>query len=139
MWAMFFSSYTPLFVLVGFRSAGDDGSTPVMVVAGLLVIAGASGTVLLLNQAKGKTAGRYELLEVEQRDADVAAYAATYLLPFLTVFGGDALDVLSLAAFVVFLGVVYVRSRLIYVNPVLLVMGWHLWRVVPLTRLSRSS
>jgi 5-methylcytosine-specific restriction endonuclease McrA len=131
MWAMFLSSYSPLFLLVGLRSVDD--SHAIAIVAGLLVIAGAAGTVLLLSAAPSKTDEIYKLVEVEKRDGDVAAYAATYLLPFLTVFNGKTLDVISLAAFVAFLGFIYVRSRLIYVNPVLMLLGYHLWRVIPVT------
>jgi hypothetical protein len=131
MWSMFLSSYAPLFFLVGVRSI--ESARGVAAVCGLLVIVGAVGTVALLRTAPRKARHGYRLLEVEKRDADVAAYAATYLLPFLTVFTGRWQDVVSLAAFVGFLGFVYVRSRLIYVNPVLLVLGFHLWRVIPAT------
>ena len=132
MWAMFLSSYTPLFVLVGLRSVAG-GSSAIAIAAGFLILAGAVGTILLLNVAPVKADEIYTLAEVEKRDGDVGAYAATYLLPFLTVFSGQAVDVISLAAFVAFLGVIYVRSRLIYVNPVLMLLGYHLWRVIPVT------
>lgn len=131
MWAMFLSSYSPLFVLVGIRSAGESGV--LTVAAGVLVIAGGVGTFSLLHTTASKPKENYRLLEVDRRDGDVAAYAATYLLPFLTVFSGKAVDVLSLGVFVAFLGFIYVRSRLIYVNPVLMMLGYHLWRVIPVT------
>jgi hypothetical protein len=130
-WSLFFSSYTPLFVLLGIRSVGK--SATLVTISGVLIVLGCVGTVAFLLSTTRKPAGRYELLDVESRDADVAAYAATYLLPFITVTEGGWREVISLAAFVAFLGVVYTRSRLIYVNPVLFVMGWHLWRVVPKT------
>ena len=63
----------------------------------------------------------------------IPAYAATYLLPFLTIFSGSWQDVASLIGFVAVLGVVYVRSRLIYVNPFLALLGFRLWRVIPRT------
>jgi hypothetical protein len=49
------------------------------------------------------------------------------------VFSGSWQDLSSLAAFVAILGVVYVRSRLIYVNPLLAIFGFRLWRVIPIT------
>ncbi len=131
MIALFLSSYMPLFLLIGIRSV--DRAPEVMVASGVLTVAGGLGTWAFLWAARRKPTGEYELLDVESRDGDIAAYAATYLLPFLTVFSGDWRDVLSLAAFITFLGVVYVRSRLIYVNPLLAVMGYHLWRVLPAT------
>jgi hypothetical protein len=131
MVTLFLSSYLPLFILVGLRSAGE--SDLVAVSCGVLALLGALGTVLFLSTARRKPPGRYELLDVEKRDGDVAAYAATYLLPFVTVFSGRWRDVVSLAAFITFLGVIYVRSRLIYVNPLLAFFGYHLWQVIAAT------
>lgn len=131
MWALFLSSYTPMFLLIGLRSIGRYNG--VTAAAAVLAILGAGATWLFLGTAREKSGGRYQLLEVENRDADVAAYAATYLLPFILVFGGAWQDLASLAAFVVFLGFVYVRSRIIYVNPLLALAGYRLWRVIPIT------
>lgn len=131
MGSLFLSSYLPLFALIGMRSI--QRSNLISISCGLLVVAGAVGTFLFLRTAERKPKGNYELLAVENRDGDVAAYAATYLLPFITVFTGEWQDVLTLAAFIAFLGTIYVRSRLIYVNPVLALMGYHLWRTIPAT------
>lgn len=66
------------------------------------------------------------LVTVERKDGEVAAYAVTYLLPFLTVFEGSWRDVLALALFVVFIGILYTSSNMVYVNPVLALFGYHL-------------
>lgn len=131
MTTLFLSSYLPLFALVGARSIGK--ATSIAAVCACLVVAGAVGTVVFLRSARRKTLGHYELLDVQKRDGDVAAYAATYLLPFVTVFSDDLRDILTLAAFIAFLGIIYVRSRLIYVNPLLALFGYHLWQVIPVT------
>jgi len=137
LWALFLSSYTPLFFLVSLRSI--TSSHVIAIVSGLLAVAGIGGTIVFLVTVKQKTPGRYELLEVESRDPDVAAYAATYLLPFLTIFSGTWEDLTSLGAFIAILGVVYVRSRLIYVNPFLAIFGFRLWRVIPITPGAQSA
>jgi hypothetical protein len=131
MWAMFLSSYLPLFLLLGLRSIGH--SKAILIASGVLVIAGSIGTIAFLLGAPQKSKGAYELLEVENRDSDVVAYVATYLLPFLTVFSASLRDVLSLLAFIAIICAIYVRSRLIYVNPVLALLGFRLWRVIPIT------
>ena len=131
MWALFFSSYTPLFLLLVLRSI--QHSRTVAIASAVSAALGLLGTFALLRAARSKGTADYKLLEVENRDSDVAAYAATYLLPFLVVFGGRWQDIASLAAFVVILGVIYVRSRLIYVNPTLALLGFRLWRVIPVT------
>jgi hypothetical protein len=131
LWSLFFSSYMPLFLLIALRSINHSKS--IAIGSGILTVFGAAGVLLFFYAARRKTAGDYRLLEVENRDADVAAYGATYLLPFLTVFSGSWQDVVSLTAFIIILGIIYVRSRLIYVNPVLAILGFRLWRVIPLT------
>jgi hypothetical protein len=131
LWALFLSSYSPLFALVAIRSIGT--SAVLAITSALLALAGIFGTVLFLFAVRQKTPGSYDLLEVENRDSDVAAYAATYLLPFLTVFSGTWEDLASLAGFVLILGIVYVRSRLIYINPLLSLLGFRLWKVIPIT------
>jgi hypothetical protein len=137
MVVLFLSSYSPLFVLVGLRSL--DQSHAIAIACGALAVLGWLGTWLFLSTAKRKPRERYEVVEIEKRDGDVAAYAATYLLPFVTVFGGDWQDVLSLTAFIAFLGAIYVRSRLIYVNPVLALFGYHLWQVIAVTAGAEES
>jgi hypothetical protein len=131
MSALFLSSYTPLFVLIAIRSIGR--STVIVTSCGALAVAGIAGTTLFLATATRKSRGDYVLLDVENRDGDVAGYAATYLLPFVTVFSARWQDVVSLAGFIGFLGVIYVRSRLVFINPLLAVLGYHLWRVIPAT------
>jgi hypothetical protein len=131
MWSLFFSSYLPLFLLVAIRSIGRFNE--VAIASGVFVLFGAMGTTLVLLTAPRKSRGRWALVQVENRDGDVAAYAATYLLPFLLVFAGNWQDLASMAAFIAFLGFVYVRSRLIYVNPVLTALGYRLWRVMAVT------
>jgi hypothetical protein len=131
MSALFLSSYTPLFVLIAIRSIGQ--SAVIVVSCGVLAVAGLVGITLFLVTATRKPIGDYVLLDVENRDGDVAGYAATYLLPFVTVFSARWQDVVSLAGFIAFLGVIYVRSRLIFINPLLAVLGYHLWRVIPST------
>lgn len=131
LWSLFLSSYTPLFILVGLRSI--DRSDEIAAAAGVLTIAGMVGTGLFMVTAHRKAIAEYTLTDVECRDGDVGAYAATYLLPFLPIFSGSWQDVASLAGFLLILGVVYVRSRLIYVNPFLSIIGLRLWRVIPTT------
>lgn len=131
LWALFLSSYTPLFFLIAVRSIGT--SDVLAIASGALTIGGLAGTWVFFVAVKKKPPGGYQLVEVENRDPDVAAYAATYLLPFLTVFSGTWQDLTSLAGFVIILGIVYVRSRLIYVNPLLALLGFRLWRVIPIT------
>lgn len=116
-----------MFALVGVRSYGH--SCVVVVGCIVCVVLGVVGLCFFLATAKRMATVPVRVVAIERRDEDVAAYAATYLLPFVTVFDGDWQDVLSLVGFILVLGVVYVRSRLIYINPLLSVVGYQLYRV----------
>lgn len=124
---LFLSSYTPMFALIGIRSWDDSPE----VTRGCAVLAGLGiiGLALFLFSTQTHAELPVQVAQVERRDADVAAYAATYLLPFMTAFTNETADMLSLLGFIAVLGVVYVRSRLIYVNPLLTLIGYDLYRV----------
>jgi len=67
--------------------------------------------------------------DVEPRDGDLAAYVATYLLPFVVVFGVTIQDVIALALFLIFIGALWINSRMIYLNPLLALAGYHVYLV----------
>ncbi len=67
--------------------------------------------------------------DFQKHDADVMGYIASYLIPFVT-FPLDSWQ--QIAALLVFIGVlliVYVNSNMIYINPMLNLIGYHLYEV----------
>jgi hypothetical protein len=125
------SSYLPLFVLIGVRSIGR--STGILILCAGLSVSAVIGTLVFLLTSRRRSTVHLEVTAVEDRDADVASYMATYLLPFVTVFSGKWQDVVSLGGFIVVLGLVYVRSRLIYINPTFTLLGYHVAKILPAT------
>lgn len=120
------SSLSPLLVILGVRL----WSAHTVVAATLLVAAVASvGSLLLLMRARERlSAQRYTLTTVHDESGQVPAYLVTYLLPFVTLnIAGwdDFFGYLLLAAVLIIL---VVRTDLVYVQPVLLAIGWHLYR-----------
>lgn len=70
-----------------------------------------------------------KITEVERRDENVMAYIASYLIPFVT-FPLDSLEqILALSVFVGVLLIVYVNSNMIYINPMLNLVGYHLYEI----------
>lgn len=124
---LFLSSYAPAFVLLALRSY-DRSCTVFVVAVGLTCIA-MLAVIAFFVAARQKAAVRLRLVVVERRNAEVAAYAATYLLPFITSFEGGWRDLLALALFFVFIGIIYVNSGMIHVNPVLAVLGFQLHEI----------
>jgi hypothetical protein len=103
-WALFVSSYAPLFLLLAVQSWGKEDGRPVFIASGVLLIVGAVGTAAFLQAAKRKESGDYTVVSVKSRDADVAAYAVGYLLPFVTAVDGGWRDQVSLGLFLLLLG-----------------------------------
>lgn len=125
--ALFLSSYAPAFLILAVRAVNRSC---VMVAVSLSLAALSIAALLLFVYVIRKGAPyRATLEDVEPRDAEIAAYVATYLLPFLTVFGATAQDVVALALFLFFIGVLWVNSGLIYLNPVLALGGYHVYVV----------
>jgi hypothetical protein len=60
--------------------------------------------------------------------ADISGYLATYLLPLLTVAKPSLRDVAAYATFVLVVGVIYVRSDMVQINPLVYLMGWKVLR-----------
>ena len=57
------------------------------------------------------------------------SYIVTYLLPFLAIKLNDKMDVASVGLLLLVVGVLYVNSNLIHTNPILSMMGYHLFEI----------
>jgi hypothetical protein len=136
--ALVTSSYAPLFILLGLVSYEEHGRLALTFWA----IATAS-TVLLL----GLLAVMWrvirslplEITSVKDRTEDVGVYATTYLLPFLALVFDRWQNVAALFAFIGLLVLVYLRARVSYLNPLLLLVGVRLFEVEYTTRRDSSE
>jgi hypothetical protein len=95
----------------------------------VLLLAGLVGVALFGAIASRRSRQRMTVLNIESRDADLAGYLVGYLFPFVGIAADDWRDVAAFVLFFAFLGIVYVNSRMIYVNPVLALLGYHLYEV----------
>jgi len=129
---LFLSSYSPVFVILALKSYGD--SCPIYFLSLFLLISGLVGVVLFLLIALRHTPYSATVVDVEARDSDLAGYLVTYLLPFLGIAASGWRDVLAVALFFAIVAIVYVNSRMIYINPILSLFGYHLYRVQATTR-----
>jgi hypothetical protein len=124
-WLLFVSSYSPLFALTAIRL---DPST-LQTVLYWTAAGGAGGLFAVFAAARQIQPRRREFVAVEDRGVDVAGYLATYLVPFLTVSKPTGRDVVAYACFLALVGVVYVRSTLIGVNPLMYLFCFRLFAV----------
>jgi hypothetical protein len=123
-WLLFLSAYSPVFLILALRAYGRV--CPIVIMALCLLLAAALGVLAFLFVLRRTEPQQMRLVTVEQRDGDLAGFLVAYLLPFVGVLASDWRDVLAVALFIGFIGIVYVNSRMIYVNPLLAVFGYHL-------------
>ena len=132
------SSYSPLFLLLGLVSYEKHWSLAVVfwilaVVPGLLMVG------LLAVMWTALTSLPLEISAVRERTEDIGVYATTYLLPFLALTFDSWQTRVTLFAFIGFLVLVYLRARITYVNPLLLIAGCRLFEVDYTTSLDPSE
>ena len=66
---------------------------------------------------------------LQKRDGDVMSYIASYLIPFVAFPFGGWQQTGALLIFIGVLGIVYVNSNMIQVNPMLNLLGYHLYEI----------
>ena len=124
---LFLSSYAPLFLIIAMRGWRDSRHLAVA----LAIVAVLSVVVLFafLHTAQKLSAGKVSVASVISRDGDAMSYIVTYLLPFLAVKLNDPTDLISLGIVFVVIGLLYVNSNMIHTNPVLNIVGYHIFEV----------
>jgi hypothetical protein len=126
-WILFLSSYAPLFVILGIKTA--DESLPA---AWALVLTGlAAGALMLVALAWARRIGSIPLdvASSESASGDVVAYLFTYLIPFVGTRTEGLGDLVAVALLIATVGLVFVRSDLLLINPLLAGAGFYLHNV----------
>lgn len=123
---LFASSFAPLFAVAAIRFESRN----LRVACALLALVGIATLLLLLRSSTTKVAPRKATpTAVRDLGSDVAAYMASYILPFVAVQEPRALDLVGYGLVLVVLAVVFVNSDLIGVNPVLYLLGYRVYAV----------
>ncbi len=120
---LFMSSFSPLFVMFALRSETWWLQVPLAIVG----ILGLAGSIVVTDFVARTAPQEVEVADVAPRDAETVSYLVTYLLPFLVAPSARWQDLAALGCFLLVLGVLYVKSNMVYINPVLALRGYHLW------------
>jgi hypothetical protein len=126
---LFLSSYVPLFLILGFlaRSHGKmHGSWVFFAIAVILAL----GVWAYLRWATLRLNPTHLTAErVSDKDSEIMSYIATYLMPFLTDFSKPWIDLLPQGIFFFVIGFLYVSSNMIYINPTLTFLRYHVFEI----------
>ena len=118
---LFLASYAPLFTIMAVRF---DALTLRLGCAGLALAGTASAVSVLGVAARRKAPVTVTLDRVDDVGGEVSGYLATYLLPFVVVAQPSVRDVIAYLIYLAVAMVIYLRSDLIRVNPLLYVLGY---------------
>lgn len=126
---LFLSSYAPLFVILYLRGTFKNPAVSI----GLLVLAILVTAALLafLRQAKRFDAHRVVIDEASGKSSEAMSYIVTYLIPFVGVGAAGIRELVSLGIVFIVLGILYVHSNLIHMNPTLSLLGYHVFEIQP--------
>jgi hypothetical protein len=119
---LFVSSFAPLFAIWGVRLLPSRISVLPFAVFAIGVI-GTYGVLYL----KRTEEGRVDQIEsAKPRDTESAAYLVTYVIP-LALPTTDWRDWVAVSLFLLLVAVLYLRSGMDYINPMLALIGYHLY------------
>jgi hypothetical protein len=135
-WALFGNSYTPFFLILLFRDLKTAGGwhwplfrspglswtlVGVVLVSNIVLLA----VLILSGQSAGRQVGEIE--SISSKASDSLQYILTYIIPFLSF--QPSTDLVPLIILLVVIGVLYVSSNLLYVNPMLSLFGYGVYDV----------
>ncbi len=124
---LFISSYFPLlmiFTLQNWKTHGVWSLIPAIVGAVSLL-----GLAAFLHFVSTTSPRVQQVVQVQRKDAEVMAYIISYVFPFLGLNFNDPMNVISLGIFFAILGVIYINSNMIHINPTLNIFGYHIYEI----------
>ena len=124
---LFFSSYAPLFVILAIRTPAGQQKTAAAL--WLTALFSAIGLFVFLRTARGLAANAITIKSASPKDSDAMSYLVTYLVPFLDVHFSDISNAISLAILFITVGIIYVNSNMIHINPLLNFCCYHIFEV----------
>lgn len=124
---LFLSSYFPLTVIFFCLLLGKNRPLAIAIlgVGGL----GLLGISIYLRLARRLSPTRITVASVQRRDAEAMSYIVSYIIPFLAMPFQSLEEALSLGVFFFVIGILYVNSNMIHINPMLNLSGYHLYEV----------
>jgi hypothetical protein len=124
---LFSSSYAPLFLIMAFKF----GLAHHRLGLGMLLISAFSVASVHFYLRTAATLGcdRVVVERISGKDTEAMSYIVTYLIPFLDIKIDEPSNYISLLLLFLVVAVLYVHSNLIYINPTLNMMGYHLFEI----------
>ncbi len=124
---LFLSSYFPLALIFFLLLVEKHRELAISIL--LIGILGLSGMTLYLRAVSRLAPMAIHVAGVQRRDGDAMSYIVSYLIPFLAIPFSRWQEAAALTMFIVVLGILYVNSNMIHINPMLNLFGYHLYEI----------
>lgn len=124
---LFLSSYFPL-ALIFFVQLIPDQPWMALVILGIGFF-GLIGMLFFFWWARRMAPVTVTVTSISRKGAEVMSYIFSYLIPFIAMSWDKPKDALSLGIIFAVLGLIYVNSNMIHVNPMLYVFGFKLYEI----------
>ncbi|MEO8737428.1 MAG: hypothetical protein ABI380_12930, partial [Edaphobacter sp.] len=127
------SSYSPLLALIGLQALRVNKQVGAWFIAASLISVIVLWVFFWANSSRQREP--LTLKVVQQRDSDVMGYVVTYLVPFVNSSyrspdgSFDALSVIAISVLFLVILIIYVNANLIYINPILALLGYRIYEV----------
>ena len=125
--SLFISSYLPLLFIFYLQNL----KTNIILAIGFLSLGifATCGIVCVIHYIDSTNPVVEKIAKIQRKDTEVIAYLFTYIFPFLQLNFSDIINLLSLGIFFVILGIIYINSSMICINPTLNLIGYHLYEI----------
>ncbi|MBU1598430.1 MAG: hypothetical protein KKE98_08365 [Nanoarchaeota archaeon] len=123
---LFLSSYAPLFLILGIK---NYFSIPLVIIMIALILISLLFLVYVTKKAS-KMSGDYKsIVDAKDKSHQYLEYIIAYIIPFLGFNPNNVADMIALIIVFIIIGILYIRSDLIYMNPVLNFLGYKMFKV----------
>lgn len=124
---LFLQAYIPLFLILLIKYFDNEIIRYAMIV---LVTGLIAYTITLLNRITKKNGKFIGEIKVENINRVGLEYFITYIIPFLQFDLLSIGDYLSIIILFIVMGTIYIKSDLIYINPMLAFFGYNIFKTV---------
>lgn len=132
LFRLFLVAFSPLTLIIAIKTShhctAKDLQMYVFWISATLATVGFIDAWRLPRGALRKGSIKREFYDIQDPSGAVAAYLATYLLPFMSLQIGTIRDVVAVVVFFLVVLAIFLTSDLAAINPTLYVFGWRVVR-----------
>lgn len=130
---LFISAYSPLFLILAVKDFrfkhpyGFDNPILISVLIGISILS----VILLFYTMNNMKRGNMpiQVKEIKNRSIDLINYTIPYIISFVGLSLSDINDIISLLIFLFLLLLLTLKSKSVFINPLLLMIGYNLYDV----------